>query len=995
MTTIRPYRLQVTPRSLDLDSRGRKIAGTMREWFHVAIDAVHSREVYSIFARLSDDEAKTIAAEIGNPVIQEAEVGESAKQSYHWMVIIGFLPGVTDNVASTARTAIGDILGRPLGADEELYSSTEFLIDAPTVTRAEIETIAVSLLGNPLIHSIQCLSYQQVVANGLPVNRPKYDSYGTLEIQRIALPSDDEGLSQLSQTLGLALSVKEMRAICSYYQDPQRAAERQSVGLDSQPTDAEIEVFAQTWSEHCKHKIFDAIIDYEDEDGRVETITSLYRSFIKKSTHEIGQTIDWLVSIFSDNAGVIAFNDQYDLVYKVETHNSPSALDPYGGAMTGIVGVNRDPLGTGMGAELLVNVWGYCFGSPFTRPEDVPPGLLHPRRIRDGVHQGVIDGGNQSGIPYGFGWEYFDQRFIGKPLVFCGTVGCLPKTLHGKRGAEKAILPGDLVVMAGGRIGKDGIHGATFSSAALQQNVSAQVVQIGDPITQKCLSDFLLEARNQGLYRFITDNGAGGLSSSVGEMSTHCHGARIDLRRAPLKYQGLQPWEILLSESQERMTLAVPPEHIRAFTDLAARRDVEVTVLGEFTNNGKFHVLYGERTVAYLDVDYLFQGCPRMRLAAQWRRPRYTEPTAEDRRARTIREWILALLTRLNIGSNETKARQYDHEVKGLSVVKPFVGVHADVAADATVFMIAPMAKEGFVLTAAALPRYSDIDAFHMTASVIDVAIRRAIAAGANIRHIAALDNFCWPDPVAAPGNPDGPYKLAQLVRANQALYRYTTAFGVPCVSGKDSMKNDSVKGGIKISVPPTLLFSIIAKIDDISQAVTLEAKNPGDWVYVVGVTKSELGGSEYHAALGYVGNDVPGVEATAAYKTFGAMAKAISRGLCHSAHAPALGGLAIGFAKIAMGGRLGLEIQLDRIPIRGHVDLDHLLFSESNSRFIVTVPQERVEQFEDTIGDVPWDRVGQVTDRGVLCLRQGTDTVCEIDVQEMVAAYKRTLSGL
>ena len=451
--------------------------------------------------------------------------------------------------------------------------------------------------------------------------------------------------------------------------------------------------------------------------------------------------------------------------------------------MTGIVGVNRDPMGTGLGANLLVNVWGYCLGSPFTDPKDVPEGLLHPRRLRDGVHKGVIDGGNQSGIPYGLGWECFDDRYIGKPLVYCGTLGTLPKKINGRNGWEKQIEPGDLIVMTGGRIGKDGIHGATFSSEELHKDSPVQAVQIGDPITQKRMGDFIYEARDKNLYRFVTDNGAGGLSSSVGEMASICGGCVMDLKKAPLKYAGMKPWEILISEAQERMSFAVPPEKIDEFMKLAADRDVEATILGKFTDDGKFRMMYGDKTVACLDIKFMHEGLPRLRLNAKWKAPKFAEP---DLKGRDVEKDLLGLLAKLNICSCEYKARQYDHEVKGLSVVKPFVGRERDVQGDASVFMVEPLGREGAVLSYGILPRYSDIDCYHMMASVIDLAIRRAVAVGARVDMISGLDNFCWPDPVQSEKTPDGEYKMAQLVRANKVLYDYTCAFNVPCISGKE-----------------------------------------------------------------------------------------------------------------------------------------------------------------------------------------------------------------
>ncbi len=987
------YRIEVAPRREWHDARGEKTKKQINDFLKIHVDNVRTRDVYTISADITPAEAARIAEYLTNPVLQTSRVGGSAltaeDNGCRFLVIVGFKPGVTDNVGRTAREAVADIIGRKLAKDEDVYSSVEYLLYGAGLTAESVDILARKLLANELIQTVQIFSAGELTGE-LPLNMPRINAVGSIPVKEYNLEVSDDELVELSKKGTLALTLEEMKAIQGYF----RVAEgRSEYGLSANPTDVELEVLAQTWSEHCKHKIFSATIDYKDlENGESFTVDSCYKSFIKKSTKEIANEVDFLVSVFSDNAGVITFNDKVDICYKVETHNSPSALDPYGGAMTGIVGVNRDPMGTGQGAELLINVWGYCLGSPFTEDKDVPEGLLHPRRLRDGVHQGVIDGGNQSGIPYGYGWEYFDERYLGKPLVYCGTVGVLPKNINGGRGADKAIKPGDLIVMGGGRIGKDGIHGATFSSEELHQDSPVQAVQIGDPITQKKLGDFTFEARNRGLYRFITDNGAGGLSSSVGEMAEICGGCRMDLALAPLKYAGLAPWEILVSEAQERMSYAVPPEHIEEFKKLAAERDVEVTVLGEFTDDGKFHILYDGKTVALLDIEFMHQGLPKMYLNARWKKPVWEEPT--DVNSRNMASDLTAMLARLNITSDEFKARQYDHEVKGLSVVKPFTGKCRDVLSDATVTMIEPLSTEGIILSAAMLPRYSDIDTYDMMASSIDLAIRRVLAVGGKLGHMAGLDNFCWPDPVQSEKTPDGEYKLAQLVRANQALYDCTKAFKVPCISGKDSMKNDSTRGGKKISIPPSVLFSVIAKMDDIRLAVTLDAKLPGDDVYVLGLTKDELGGSEYYAMLGYTGNNVPKLDVPAALAMYDKVAELTGKKLAHSLHTPGFGGLAVAFAKTAMAGRLGMNIELGSIPQPGGLSLAELLYSESNTRFVMTAAPDKRDEIAAILKGVPFARVGVVTDDDVLRL-SGNGSDVAVKLGDLVKSYKSTLAGI
>jgi phosphoribosylformylglycinamidine synthase len=982
------YRIEISPLAKWRDSRGESVKSQIKDYLDIQVDKVMTRDVYTVSAGITPTEAEKIAAELANPVIQKGIVGESDVPGYEWLIVVGFKPGVTDNVGRSASEAVGDIIGRKLKRDEKVFSSVEYMICGGNLDHAKAHQVATSL-ANELIETVQILSHDEVKSGGVPLNLPRVTGFEGGKVREYDLEVSDDELMDISRKGILALTLDEMKVIQNYFRT---ASGRDKEGLKSCPTDVELEVLAQTWSEHCKHKIFDAIIDYEDENGAKERIVSCYKSFIKKSTHEIGEKdVDWLVSVFHDNAGVIAFNDKIDVVYKAETHNSPSALDPYGGAMTGIVGVNRDPMGTGQGAELLINVWGYCLGSPFSTPDKVPEGLLHPRRLRDGVHKGVIDGGNQSGIPYGLGWEYFDDRYCGKPLVYCGTVGILPKTVNGIKGSDKSIEPGDLIVMAGGRIGKDGIHGATFSSEELHQESPTQAVQIGDPITQKKMSDFIYEARNKGLYRFITDNGAGGLSSSIGEMAEKSGGCKMDLQKAPLKYAGLDPWEILVSEAQERMSFAVPVENIEEFKRLAAERDVEVTVMGEFTDNGKFHMTWGEKTVAYIDMEFMHDGLPRMQLKAKWQPPVFDEPELSDR---DLAADVKAMMARLNICSDEYKARQYDHEVKGLSVIKPFVGKERDVVSDATVTMVEQLGSEGIILSCGILPRYSDVDTYHMMASIIDLAIRRVIAVGGKLGHIAGLDNFCWPDPVKSEKTPDGEYKLAQLVRANKALYEYTKAFKVPCISGKDSMKNDSTRGGKKISIPPTVLFSTIAKMEDVSKAVTLDAKFAGDIVYVIGTTRPELGGGEYYAMLDKTGNKVPQVDAAYAQKIYAKVSAVTEAGLACSLHTPALGGLAVGFGKVAAGGRLGMDIDLNKIPAEGCASAAEILFSESNSRFIMTVSPANAERVTGLLGDIPFAEVGRINNSGQLNM-SGFGIDLNIPISEIVLNYKKTLDGI
>jgi phosphoribosylformylglycinamidine synthase subunit PurSL len=977
------------------DALGDKIKGRIVEHLKIAVNRVRTIEVHTIDGDLTVAELeKAAAGPLSDAIIQDFAVNSGLADRFDWLIEVGFRPGVTDNVGKTAKEAIELLLGISSDRLYGVYTSRQYVIDGP-ISRDDADNIASNLLANELIERYEIIEGKSWDRKkGTPPHVPRVVGEDRLSVEEINLDENDGKLLEISSARVLALNLAEMKALRDYLKNKTILQEREKVGLGATMTDAELECLAQTWSEHCKHKIFNSRIAYEDEKGVSYDIDSLFDAYIKGSTKEIRKRLgkdDWCLSVFVDNAGIIKFNDEHNLVFKVETHNSPSALDPYGGALTGIVGVNRDPFGTGKGAKLIFNTDVFCFAPP-TYDLPLPKRILHPRRIYEGVREGVEHGGNKSGIPTVNGSLVFDERYLGKPLVYCGTGAIMPALIQGKPSHTKEILPGDKIVMAGGRIGKDGIHGATFSSEELHEGSPVTAVQIGDPITQKKMTDFLLMARDRGLYRAITDNGAGGLSSSVGETARLSGGCEMDLKKAPLKYPGLNPWEILISESQERMTLAVAPECLESFNDLARRMGVETTVLGTYTNSGKFHICYGEKTVAYLDMDFLHDGVPQLQLRAKWKPPRHAEPDFPERD--DMGEALRSMLSRLNICSKEAVVRQYDHEVQGGSVIKPMVGVNNDGPSDAAVIRPDLGSYEGVVVAHGICPRYGDIDAYHMAACAIDEAVRNAIAVGGTLDRLAGLDNFCWCDPVQSEKTPDGEYKLAQLVRANQALYDYTTAYGVPCISGKDSMKNDYQIGDTKISIPPTLLFSTMGRIADVRKAVTMDAKKAGHLVYVLGETCLEMGGSEWYALHGFVGNDVPKVNATRALALYRALTRAIEAGLVASCHDCSDGGLAVALAETAFSGGFGMVINLAHVPVTGVERNDELLFSESQSRFVVTISPAAKHAFEEIMKDIIIGCIGEVLSEGVLKINgiKGT-RIIEEDIKVLKAAWQKPLN--
>ncbi|MGB5987504.1 MAG: AIR synthase-related protein, partial [Desulfobacterales bacterium] len=665
------------------------------------------------------------------------------------------------------------------------------------------------------------------------------------------------------------------------------------------------------------------------------------------------------------------------------------------------VGVYRDPLGTGKGAKLIMGGYGYCVG-PWDYAGPLAP-RLHPRRLLEGVIEGVKDGGNKSGIPTTFGQVLFHPGYLGKCLVFVTALGIMPARIQGRPSEEKRTTPGDLVIMCGGRVGKDGIHGVTASSEVFSANTPAGHVQIGDPYTQKKMHDFLLAARDAGLIRFVTDNGGGGLSSSVGESAQYANGCEIQLEQVPLKYAGLDQWEIWVSESQERMTVAIAPADRQIFMELADKHEVESTVIGRYTDSGKLHITYKERTCAYVDLDLLSEGFPQWEFEAEWRSPQargLSEPVIGE-----PVDWgflFKAMLARPNICSKAWITRQYDHEVQGGSVIKPLVGARRDVFSDASVIRPVLDRKVGLAYAQALLPSYSAIDAYPMVMCTVDEAVRRVLAVGGDFEHIGGVDNFCWPNiQYDARANPDGKFKAAQLVRACRALKEICLAYGIPLLSGKDSMYVDGHLPdpfGVthKVSGPETLQFSAVSRIKDIEKCVTLDPKAPGDRLYLLGTTYDELGGSEYYDLLGYLGCRVPQVRPEANRSLYGNLQHCIETQMAASVHGIYRGGLAVHLAFVAMGGDLGLAVDLAPAPRADVESNQQLLFSESAGRFLVTVAPHRTDAFEALFRDHPVACIGRITPERRLNIRglQQADLL-DLDLDALRRAWQSPFGDL
>ena len=996
-----PYRLEIALRPELFDAEGDGIRRKANNYFGIEIARVRSIQVVTIDANLSKDQLKTIQTDIfTNPVTQFSSY-DPLDIEFDWTIWVGFLPGVRDNPGSTAVEAVEDILNIKFGPDEGIFTSKRYCLKGKGLSFENINTIAGELLANDIIQQWKIFpAHQWDPATGTGIILPKVILDHTPNVTSIPVPSDSY-LQRISDDRGLALNPADIPFIRSYFLDKAVQTERTLKGL-SDPTDIELEYISQARSDHCNHNTFRGLFQYRDlETGDTDTEDNLFKTCIEAPTLTLQKKKSWVISVLWDNAGVGRFDNDHYYVITGETHNSPSNMEAYGGAITGIVGVYRDPLGTGKGAKLVMGGFGYCVG-----PRDYDGPLrphLHPRRLLDGVIEGVRDGGNKSGIPTTFGQVLFHHGYLGKCLVFVTAVGIMPAQVKGKPAEKKKTSPGDLVIMCGGRVGKDGIHGVTASSETFSEHTPAGHVQIGDPYTQKKMHDFLLDVRDEGLVQFVTDNGGGGLSSSVGESALFSNGCEIQLEKVPLKYEGLDQWEIWVSESQERMTVAVRPEHLERFMALSKMHAVESTVIGKYTDSGKLHITYNDVTCAYIDMDLMTSGFPQWEFDAEWMPPEKCglfEPVlnAPD----NYQVLLLDMLSRPNICSKEWIIRQYDHEVQGTSVIKPMVGAERDVNSDAAVIRPVLDSRHGLAFAQALLPSYSAIDTYHMTSCTIDEAIRRLVSVGADFDQIGGVDNFCWPSIQFHPqNNPDGKLKAAKLVRSCRALRDICLAYEIPLLSGKDSMYVDGhLQGNYgethKVSALETLQFSATSIVKDIEKCITMDSKIAGDLVYILGTTRNELGGSEYYEHFGYVGLNVPKVVPKAFVALYRALGHAIDKELLASAHGIYRGGMGIHLALVAMGGNLGMEIDLGVVP-KDQIDRnDVVLFSESAGRFIVTIDPEKKGVFEKNFKGLAFACIGTVTHQNHFVIK-GIDgqILVDVPVNDLKAFWKKPFGEL
>jgi phosphoribosylformylglycinamidine synthase len=990
-------RLEIGWRPDLTDAEGDAVRRQAREYFGLELTAVRVLRVLMLDVDLTPKSLESIRTEVFTHPTTQISGFETLARDFQWAIWVGFKPGVRDTAGAVALEAIESYLGQPLPSGAAVYTSKLFLLTGDGLSEPQVAQIARELLANDMIQEFRIFSRETWDADhGLGIILPRVELVHIPAVEAFELASP-EVLMELSRQRHLALRDADLPVILKYFQRPEVQARRAAAGLAA-PTDVELEYLAQARSDHCNHNTFRGRFHYRDLTGGESFILdNPFKVCISEPTREIARHKPWVVSVLWDNAGVGQLDDEFCYVIKGETHNSPSNLEAYGGSLTGIVGVYRDPLGTGKGARLIGGLYGFCVG-----PRDYDGPLkprLHPRRLLDGVIAGVKDGGNKSGVPTVNGALYFDSAYLGKCLVFVGAVGLLPREINAEPGAQKQAHPGDLIITCGGRVGKDGIHGVTASSEVSSPGTPAGHVQIGDPYTQKNMHDFLLEARDQGLITFITDCGGGGLSSAVGESAQMAGGGEVWLDAVPLKYQGLDPWEIWVSESQERMVVGVKPEHEARFKSLARKHAVEATVIGRYTDSGVLEVKYQGRACAYMDLAFLEEEFPPWEFEAEWLPPesRLTEPVLSDPEDHL--GLLLALLDRPNICSREWITRQYDHEVQGASVLKPLVGEFTPVPGDAAILRPRPDSARGLALSLALAPAYSQIDTYNMVAATLDEAVRRLLAVGGSLDHIGGVDNFCWPSVEYDPHrNPDGRYKAAQLVRACLALKDFCLAYGIPLLSGKDSMYVDGLLPGRfgemhRVSGLPTLWFTAVSVLPDLSRALSLEWKQPGDLIYLVGDTRPELGGSEFYEMLGYVGLSVPEVRAPDFLPSYRLLEEAGRAAILASAHGLYRGGLGVHLVLSSLAAGLGIEIDLSRVASESPAYVS--LYSESAGRFLVSVAPSHRERLEELWRGQPLTLIGQVrSDQTVKIDRHG-QPVLAAPLATLKAAWERRFGNL
>lgn len=777
---------------------------------------------------------------------------------------------------------------------------------------------------------------------------------------------DDEQLMETSKDK-LFLNLSEMKAIQEYFQK-----------ISRDPSDLELETLAQTWSEHSGHKTFKSKLEV---DGKIK------KPLIQRIKEEALKHRKNIVSAFSDNSGVMDFYDGFGICGKVETHNAPSAIEPYGGAMTGSGGVFRDIAATGKGAKNVASTDIFCF-APLDFPQsNLPEGTLAPEYLLKRVVEGVRDYGNRMGIPTNNGSVHFHPDYRARPSVIVGAYGIVPK----KYALKEEPKIGDLIVSVGGRTGRDGIHGATFSSGEMTERtiqVNSSAVQIGNAIEEKRMFDALLEARDKDLIRLVQDVGGGGFSSAIGEIGENL-GVKIDLEKAPLKYEGLAPWEIWISESQERMIVVLPPKNLKAFEDICKKYNAESIVLGKFDGSKKLRVTFDKQQISDLDMEFLHHGLPKrvLRTSSKFQMP--STKQKEPNTPRNEKEWISVLekvLAHGNVCSKEPIIRLYDHSVQGSNDLQPYSGANLDGPNDSPVLRLFLDKSYGMVISHGINGVLNKIDPYWGSIWAATEGLSNFVAVGGDYKEASLINNYIWPFP--------DEQSLWSLDRSVDAVCDFMRAFKIPVISGKDSLSSTyRSSNGTIIKIPPTLCISVLGKIKDATKTVTADFKKVNSTVVLVGKVDDSLGGSVYYDLNGILGTDLPHVDLKLLPKVFDAIYKGISSGKILSCHDVSEGGIISAIFEMCVGGACGASLHLggeSKVSSGSHLrGVTNLLFNETAGCFIAEVENEK--EAKEIFKNVPYKILGKTQPKTTL----DVDDIFRADVNELKKVWQEPMRRL
>lgn len=923
----------------DTDLKGQGILQEIKHTLKTTgISKVITSSVYRIDGITKEEAEKLATTLLSEEINQVYSINQPLLTKARQLVEISYKPGVMNPEVASIVKAAEDLGIHPTN----VTTSREygFVTDLP---HNEIVTLVRRLnLYNPIIEYI-------------------IESDDPVKIIPLIEMSDDE-LMLLSKD-SLFLNLTEMKAIQKYFKK-----------LKRNPTDVELETLAQTWSEHCAHKTFKAKLTIDGKE-KAPLFSRIRKEALKHDKN--------IVSAFIDNSGVMDFYDGFGICGKVETHNSPSAIEPYGGAMTGSGGVFRDIVGTGEGAKPIASTDIFCLARPDLPASELPPGCLPPDYIFKRVVAGVRDYGNRIGIPTNNGSVHFHDDFRAKPSIIVGSYGFIPKK-YAQKGSPKV---GDLIVAVGGRTGRDGVHGATFSSGEMTERtitVNSSAVQIGNAIEEKRMFDAILEARDQNLIRAMQDCGAGGFSSAIGEMGEET-GVHVDLEKAALKYEGLKPWEIWISESQERMVLAIPKTKLSAFKEICKKYNVEISVLGYFDGSERLQLFYEGEPVADISMDFLHNGLAQREMVGH--KPhsaKRKEQSVEPKLPSTEREWLSLtkkIVAHGNIASKEPIVRVYDHSVQGTNDLQPYSGVHLNAPNDAAVIRPILDKPYGMVLSHGLNPVLTTIDPYMGSMWAIAEALANYVAVGGDFRDASLINNYIWPFPDEE--------SLWSLDRSVDAVVDAMKIFGIPVISGKDSLSSTyRNKDGTVIKIPPVLCMSVFGKIPDTRKTVTTDLKKAGSTLVLLGDMDTEhLGGSIYYDIHGLVGNTLPDLKMESLPVLFTSLYQAMNKGQILSCHDVSEGGLFVTLFEMAIGGDFGVTINLTPYS---RERIDSVLFNETAGRFVVEVEDQKTA--EDLFTGVPYTILGTTTDGSSLDFVTDKKSLFSVDLNDLVKAWQRPM---